>query len=570
MKKLGNLFSGSKEKAEILAQQFQSVFTRVDPTAQPIPINRKQTKPIPTLTITLKGVEKLLANINTSKAIGPDMISNIILKTCAHQLAPGLTAIYQTSINSGQLPSDWCNAFVTPIFKKGNVHLPENYRPVSLTCVCCKLLEHIICRHILTHLENNNILTSLQHGFRSGYSCETQLITTIQDLIQKNDMGHQIDMIILDFSKAFDMVPHLKLMDKLENYGVDGHLHKWIYHFLSQRHMQIVVEGDHSEPVTVDSGVPQGTVMGPLLFLCYINDLPDAVKSQVRLFADDSLLYRTIKTRKDHEVLQADLAALEDWANKWGMKFNATKCYVMSINQKSSNFYTLCNYILQQVKENPYLGLTITEDLKWDQHITNIVKKANSALWFLKRNLKHCPQQCRRSAYLSLVRSTLEYSSSVWDPYLKKNINRLEKVQRQAARFVSGDYRSRDEGCVTKMLEDLSLPSLEARRRNNRLVFFYKVVEGLVPAIKCPSVILTPERNKRRINTKKYVDFETNNIIENQVLNNTKCFKTINCKGDLYRQSFFPKTIINWNNLEDSVVCAQTLESFKTALPQCY
>ena len=187
------------------------------------------------------------------------------------------------------------------------------------------------------------------------------------------------------------------------------------------------------------------------------------MKSTVRLFADDCLLYRTIKTIGDHLALQTDLLQLESWAKK---------CYVMSIKNKSSHFYQLDSHILQQVPETLYLGGAISEDLKWGSPINKLSKKASSTLCFLKRNLKHCPQTCRKTAYLSLIRSTLEYSSIVWDPHLQKDIDKLEKVQRQAARFISGDYSSRDQDCVTRMLHELALPSLQDRRKMNWLVFF--------------------------------------------------------------------------------------------------
>jgi hypothetical protein len=565
LKKMGQLTNISKEKAQILVDQFRSVFTRESTTTPTPTMKKKANKSIPPLIIAEKGVEKLLKNINQSKAQGPDNISNTILKNCATQLAPGLSRLFQLSINTGKLPSDWLKANIAPVYKKGDVHLPENYRPVSLTCVTCKLLEHILCHHILAHLESNKTLTSLQHGFRSGYSCETQLLTTIHDLLERQNAGDQVDLLILDFSKAFDTVPHEKLLYKMENYGVDGNINTWLRQFLTMRHMQVVVEGEHSDPVTVDSGVPQGTVLGPLLFLCHINDLPEAVKSQVRLFADDCLLYRSIKSRQDHHILQNDLTALEAWGAAWGMKFNAQKCYMISIKSKSTNFYTLNSQILKQVQDNPYLGLTISEDLKWDTHITKISKKGNSTIGFLKRNLKHCPQDCRRSAYLALVRSVLEYGSVVWDPYYVKDINRLEKVQRQAARFISGDYKSRDSGCVTQMLSDLDLPSLQDRRRTIRLTFFYKVVEGLVPAMHCQD-FLTPIRPKRRIIAKEFKDCVATNIVERHSTNNSKCYKLPVCNSEQFKNSFFPKTVIEWNHLDEETVRSTSLESFKTAL----
>ena len=307
-----------------------------------------------------------------SKASGPESIPNIVLKTCSTQLAPAITHIFNLSVNTGVLPEDWRNANITPIFKKGNKHEAANYRPVSLTSVCCKTLEHIICRHILNHLDKHHILTSLQHGFRSGHSCESQLIITMEDIMRRYDQKKQIDLVILDFSKAFDTVPHRKLLHKLNNYGIQGNILRWISSFLMDRQQRVIVEGEASSKCTVDSGVPQGTVLGPLLFLCHINDLPLHVTSQVRLFADDCLLYREINNYADHVALQEDLISLEGWATNWGMKFNATKCYLMSIhrsNSPSSHLYSLNNHILKQVQDNPYLAAQISENLKWTTHI---------------------------------------------------------------------------------------------------------------------------------------------------------------------------------------------------------
>jgi hypothetical protein len=178
-------------------------------------------------------------------------------------------------LDTGELHKDWRDANISSIFKKGDKHLPGNYRPVSLTSVTCKILEHIICRHLLKHLKKKKILTNLNHGFRSGYSCETQLITTINDFLQEHDKGQQVDISILDFSKAFDTLPHDKLLHKLEQYGIKGNINSWLTNFLSTRTMRTIVEGGSSKETSVDSGVPQGTVLGPIMFLCHINDLPD-------------------------------------------------------------------------------------------------------------------------------------------------------------------------------------------------------------------------------------------------------------------------------------------------------
>ncbi|XP_053398165.1 uncharacterized protein LOC128556626 [Mercenaria mercenaria] len=210
------------------------------------------------------------------------------------------------------------------------------------------------------------------------------------------------------------------------------------------KRIYLVVEGEFSTLCSVDSGVPQGTVLGPLLFLCHINDLPSCVKSTVRLSADDCLLYRKIESIQDQIQIQEDLKALEIWAKKWGMRFNASKCYIMSIHRSKKPFtfnYSLDNHILEHVKENPYLGITISDNLKWATHINKICNRANSTLGFIRRNLKNCNKQFKETAYISLVRSVLDYSSTVWDPYLSKDITRIENIQRRAARFVQNDYR---------------------------------------------------------------------------------------------------------------------------------
>ena len=182
-----------------------------------------------------------------------------------------------------------------PIYKKGGVPFADNNRPVSLTSVSCKILEHIICKHLLDHLEKHKILTKINREFRSGFYYETQLLVTLNDFLKANGQGLQTDVVILDFSKAFDTVPHKEFLKKSgTNYRTNGSLHIWLTSFLTKRYMCVVVEGGHSKCVYEESGVPQGTVLSPLLFLCHINDYPDSVTSNMRLFADDCLLYRTI------------------------------------------------------------------------------------------------------------------------------------------------------------------------------------------------------------------------------------------------------------------------------------
>ena len=564
LKRDGILVNEPIGKSEILLNQFKSVFTKDDD--KPLPQLSTQAPPIDQIKVTDIGVEKLLKDLKPHKAAGPDAIPNILLKTCSKTLATPLSQIFQKSLDSGRLPQDWLSANISSAFKKGDRHLAENYRPISLTSVSCKLLEHIICKHVINHLETNSILTNLNHGFRSGYSCESQLITTVHDFLTSFDKKRQVDIAILDFSKAFDTVPHRKLLHKLESYGINGPILKWLKCFLTERSMKVVLEGASSCVTSVDSGVPQGTVLGPLLFLCHINDLPNAVTSQVRLFADDCLLYREINSFADHTKLQNDLNNLQLWAENWGMRFNASKCYILSLQSKSNFFYNLCNTILKTVPTNPYLGILLSEDMKWSAHIDKISKKANTTLGFLRRNLFRCPHACKKNAYISLIRSVLEYGAVLWDPYMKKDIDKLERIQRAAARFITGDYQSRTPGSVDNLLKRLHLPALQSRRKCLRLVLFYKVVEGLVPALPHQQ-FLTPQKPKRRI--KSAIDsssYIANNTVDSFIRNNNKCFTVQLEKTDQFKNSFFVKTTIDWNRLDDRLVNLKTINSFRSAI----
>ena len=562
LKDKGQLHTDSQTKANILLSHFKSVFTKASsaPSPQLPPFCSK----INTITISAPGVTKLLRDINPYKASGPDDIPSQVLKTLASQIGPSLAIIFQVSLDSGKLPTDWLSAKVPCAFKKGDRHLASNYRPISLTSVSCKILEHIVCRHILSYLESNNSLTNLNHGSRSGYSTETQLLNTTQDLLSSFDQNKQIDMAILDFSKAFDTVPHDRLLLKLSYYGICDSLHDWLRCFLQERNMQVVVESVSSKSTTVDSGVPQGTVLGPLLFLCYINDLPETVSSQVRLFADDCLIYREIKEYKDHYTLQQDLKHLEDWAERWGMRFNATKCYVMSIAQRPGTtfMYQLNNTLLKSVSSNPYLGILFSDRLTWNQHINNIIKKANSTLGFIRRNLRRCPTACKKTAYLALVRPLLEYGAIIWDPYQKQDISKMERIQRNAVRFIARDYKFKTPGSVTSLLTKHDLPTLQERREDLRLTFLYKVVGGLVP----PEKYLTPQKASRIIRAPNRPDYIVQNPVHNQSRNHDRCLEIPSYNTEQYKQSFFPRTIIAWNKLNTSIVQASSLEAFKSAL----
>ena len=241
------------------------------------------------------------------------------------------------------------------------------------------------------------------------------------------------------------------------------------------------------------------------------------------------------------------------------------KCYILSIRKKSTFYYQLDNTFLKEVPNNPYLGITISNDLSWSTHINNVCKKASCSLGFLRRNLSHCPKPTRKLAYISLVRSTLEYGCSIWDPYYQNSIDKLERIQRGAARFITRDYKSRTPGCMTNMLHNLELPPLQDRRKELRLVLLYKIAGGLLPAIP-PDPYLTPSRPKRKIKARSFGDFVASNPIVKHQRINDRCFELPEAATKVYENSFFVKTIADWNQLTNSIVSAPSTEAFKFRL----
>ena len=327
-------------------------------------------------------------SLNPAKAPGPDNIPNQVLKTFADQIASALCSIYQKSLDTGTLPADWLEANISCVFKKGDSHQPENYRPISLTSVPCKILEHIICHHIHLHLESNNILTHLNHGFRSGYSCESQLLTTTHDFLNSFNQKKQVDIAILDCSKAFDTVLHRKLLHKLSNYGITGPLHQWLTTFLTHRTMNGAWRyllwdnlggfrsptGDRPWPAPLPPAHqwPSKLCQISSPSLCgWLSPLPrDKYLPRSSNPATRPTTAGGMGKWLGHEI--------QEWTSDWGMKFNPTKCYILSVIPNISFYYQLSNSILKHIQNNPYLGILLSNDLTWVSHIsavTNFLRK---------------------------------------------------------------------------------------------------------------------------------------------------------------------------------------------------
>ena len=498
------------------------------------PEMQKSTPVMEDFSISVAGILKLLKNLKPGKAAGPDRPKPILLKELCEEIAPIIQVIFERSIQTGKLPAEWCRAQVSPIFKKGDKTSAANCRPISLICILCKVLEHIMASHLVKHFDKHDLLYDLQHSFREKRSCDTQLTMLFEDLARNTSVGKQTDLILLDFSKAFDKVNHSKLIWKLHQYGIRGN-----------RSQTVVIEGEESGSVPVSSGVPQGSVLGPILFLVFINDLPEKLSSQVQLFADDTAVYLTIGGLDDGTVLQNHLDKLSLWESQWDMEFNPSKCQVVRVTtaRKAINtVYTLHGQILEVVTSAKYLGVDISSGLSWNSHIDQITGNANRTLGYIRRNIKSKNQKVRETGYNTLVRPQLEYVAPIWDPYTKEKTLQLEKIQR-AARWTTSNYDY--SSSVTSMLDQLSWRTLEQRRADARLCLFYKMVYGIV-AVPLPDYVQPTHRVSRYCHS--------------------MTFRQIHTNRNYYKYSFFPLAIVQWNALPEPVVSLQDLEAFKVAV----
>lgn len=277
----------------------------------------------------------MLKNLNIYKSPGPDGISPRILKECSQVLSSPLALLFNTSFSLGQLPTMWKNANITPVYKKGNRNLRENYRQISLTCILCKIAEKVVRNRVVDFWSDQNLFNPDQFAYLSGKSTLLQLLACYDDWAKARNCSKPTDVIFLDMSKAFDSVPHERLLLKLNRYGIDGPLLQWFKHFLTNRMQRVVIRGKCSDWTSVKSGVPQGTILGPILFIIYINDISTDLTSTVKIYADDTKIYRTISSPDvDIPALQSDLDRLSIWANKWQMHFNPDKCEVMRITHR--------------------------------------------------------------------------------------------------------------------------------------------------------------------------------------------------------------------------------------------
>ena len=461
-----------EKKANILQNQFLSVFTREDDEIIPTLTDRTDIT-IPDLVITEHMVLEELKCLDVNKSCGPDEVHPNLLMELADYVVSPLTKIFNQSLEE-TLPADWKRAFVSPIFKKEARNLAINYRPISLTSIVCKIMEKFIRRAVLDHITSLKLLSDKQHGFLTGRSILTQLLKYFDDCTKIISRGGVVDSIYLDFWKAFDTVPHRRLLGKLTAYGIKGTTYKWIRSFLTGRTQEVQVNGARSSKGAVTSGIPQGSVLGPILFLIYINDLLDDIESFSLLFADDTKIYRKITTKEDSEKLQKDIENLVEWTKKWKVEFNADKCHVLTlgkfVNITHTHRYVVSGEELEHVCVEKDLGVTIDENLTFSEHISNKTRSAIGIMAKIRSSFSYLDRDTFKKLYTSFVRPHLEYAQSMWSPHQAKFVNMIENVQKRSTLLVDGlgnlEYSER--------LRKLKLPSLEYRRLRGDMIEVFK------------------------------------------------------------------------------------------------
>ena len=465
-----------------------------------------------------------------------------------------LQIIFNKSLALGQFPKQWKHAHVIPIFKKGDNSSPENYRPVSLLSCIGKIFERVVFKYVYNYLHENDLLYNLQAGFRPGHSTVTQLIEIYHNVCLALENKEMSCFTFCDISKAFDRVWVKGLIFKLQKYGFRGQILTWLSDYLQNRTQQVKIEHSVSTVGRLWAGVPQGSVLGPLLFLTYINDLPDGLLGLTRLFADDtSNSHRSSSTEELQTATDYDFSAINTWSNNWLVKFNLAKTKILifgaSETQKETTTFTFDNSVITPVTTHKHLGIIFSDNGKWTAHIDAITAKLSKQIAVLRKLKYKITREFLSNMYITFIRPTMEYASEVWDNLTQFDADRLEKFQLEAARIVTGlpSYCSR-----SVLYFETGWETLAKRREKRKLTLLYKIKNGISPDYL--SELLPPT-----IGDNMPCNLRHNNDIQIPY-----------CRLNIYKNSFFPSTISRWNKLPLATRNSISVNQFKSRLNASY
>jgi hypothetical protein len=538
----------SKVKAAKFNEHFSS-FSTLDTSNVQIPAAESTaTSFLNDIVVTEQEVLDLIKNIVVSKSAGADGVTAKLLKEAGRAIVPSLTRLFNLALEKSKFPLAWKKANVTPIFKKDDRTKINNYRPVSLLSCTSKLFERVIFKHLFNFLKDNQCISLKQSGFMPGDSTVLQL-THLYHLFQEAlENQKDVRVVFCDISKAFDRVWHQGLIQKLGNCGIGGNLLALFQNYLSDRQQRVVIDGQESSWLDIKAGVPQGSVLGPLMFLIYINDITTVVESDIRLFADDTTLYVNVDNPDTaSRALNRDLEKMGQWAEQWLIKFSPPKSVTLNISRKRNKLrkpqLLFGGQTLKEVSSHKHLGLTLTENLTWNEHIDNIAVSANKLLDILNAYKYKLDRKTLEKIYFTYIRPKLEYSAITWDNIPQYLVDVLENVQLRAAKIISG-ATSRTSRIL--IYRELCWETLAERRRQQRLVTFYKIINGLAPQYLVDTL---PESQDQVYN-----------------LRNADRLPNFIARTSSFQNSFFPKTIHEWNNLPLDIRNSPTLNIFKNKI----
>ena len=527
------VLTSSKDKAQVFARQFASNST-LDDRNHPLPDFASRTdKVLQDIVITPKLVASVISNLDPTKATGPDGIPVIVLQKCSPELSPILSRLFRKCISESCFPSCWKAPNVIPTFKNsGNRSDPRNYRPISLLPVISKVFETLINSALIRHIESSGLFCDAQYGFRSSRST-ADLLTVFSDRIYRslNDCS-ETRAVALDISKAFDKVWHAGLLHKLKAYGVSGPVFDILKSFLSSRRLRVVLDGQSSDFFDVNAGVPQGSVLGPTLFLIFINDLPDHLSCNTGVYADDTTIYRSLKAGASSffdklelaAFLEDDLKVVSQWGRDWLVTFNASKTKLLSVNRHREP--TLPSILmdkkeLSECESFRLLGLTFTNDFSWKSYIQSIAKTAAMKVGALYRARNFLTQESIFYLYKSTIRPCIEYCCHLWAGAPAESLNLLERVQRRISNLIGPNLSSK-------------LHTLGHRRDVASLCLFYKYFNG------------SCSKELEKLVPSQKVFQRVTRLSENA---HPYTVSVPKARIDLYAKSFFPRTATLWNSL---------------------
>ena len=495
---------------------------------------------------------KIIRNLKVHKAHGHDDISIRMIKICDKSILKSLILLFENSIKSSYYPDIWKKSNSIPVHKKNDKQLVNNYRSISLLPIFGKIFEKIIFNRIYNFLSEENLLNNNQSGFPPSDSCVNQLLSITHEIFEAFDCNPTLEVrsVFLDNSKAFEKVWHEGLLYKLKSVGISGELIKLLENYLSNRLQMVVLNGQTSPWRPVLAGVAQGSILGPLLFLIYINDLPNRLKSNAKLFADDTSLFTIVKDKNESaNILNNDLSLISRWAYDWKMLFNPdpkkpAQELIFSRKKQSQSHPTISlnNIPIERASYQKHLGIILDEKLNFKQHIDNAILKINKGISVIKKLRYSLPRKSLVTIYKAFLRPLIDYGDIIYDqPQNESFCDKLESVKYKAALAITGAIQGTSP---EKIYQELGLESLKNRRWCKRLCCMFKIMNEEAP---------------------KYLNNMTPKGQQTIVTRNSN-IPTFYCRTDCFKYYFFPSTLKDWFNLDASIRISESIAIFKSRL----